>query len=55
MTDKFGYKSDKTDDNELNDICDECKSEDESVSQNLLMFGYKICASCKISKTIFPI
>ena len=39
----------------LDDYCEECSREDESVSQNLLMFGYKICASCKISKTIFPI
>ena len=39
----------------LDDFCEECGYEDESVSQNLLMFGYKICDSCKISKTIFPI
>jgi len=31
------------------------KKEDESVSQNLMMHGYKICDSCKISKTIFPV
>ncbi len=40
---------------ELNDICDECKKEDESVSQNLILTGFKICKSCRISKTIFPI
>ena len=40
---------------ELNNICDECKNEDESVSQNLILTGYKICKSCRISKTIFPI
>ena len=40
---------------ELDCICEECKKEDESVSQNLLMYGYKICDSCNISKTIFPI
>ena len=39
---------------ELNNICDECKTEDESVSQNLILTGYKICKSCRISKTIFP-
>ena len=39
---------------ELNNICDECKDEDESVSQNLILTGYKICKSCRISKTIFP-
>ena len=45
----------KNDKDHLDDYCEECGCEDESVSQNLLMFGYKICASCKISKTIFPI
>ena len=40
---------------ELNDICDECKKTDESVTQNLILFGFKICKSCRVSKTIFPI
>ena len=40
---------------DLDDICDECKEEDESVSQNLILTGFKICKSCRISKTIFPI
>tara|TARA_B100000965_G_C18918196_1_gene467583 strand:- start:257 stop:400 length:144 start_codon:yes stop_codon:yes gene_type:complete len=40
---------------ELNNICEECKKENESVSQNLIMYGYKLCESCRISKTIFPI
>ena len=40
---------------ELNNICDECRNEDESVSQNLILTGYKICKSCRVSKTIFPI
>ena len=40
---------------ELNNICEECKKEDESVSQNLIKHGYKICDSCYTSKTIFPI
>ena len=40
---------------ELDNICDECKNEDESVSQNLILIGFKICKSCQISKTIFPI
>jgi|TARA_B110000438_G_scaffold235598_1_gene232392 hypothetical protein len=39
----------------LDDICEECKEEDESVRPNLIMHGYKICNSCKLSKTIFPI
>ena len=40
---------------ELDNICEECKKGDESVSQNLIMHGYKICDSCKLSKTIFPV
>jgi len=36
-------------------ICEECKKEDESVAQNLIMHGFKICNSCKISKSIFPV
>ena len=40
---------------ELDDICDECKNEHESVSQNLILTGFKVCSSCRISKTIFPI
>ena len=40
---------------ELNNICEECKKEDESVSQNLILTSYKLCSSCRISKTIFPI
>ena len=40
---------------DLDDICDECKDKNESVSQNLILTGFKICNSCRISKTIFPI
>ena len=40
---------------ELNNFCEECKKEDESVSHNLILTGFKICNSCKISKIIFPI
>ena len=40
---------------ELDDICDECKEKHESVSQNLILTGFKICKSCRVSKTIFPI
>ena len=46
----------KTNENEITDIiCEECNKEDESVKQNLMLTGYKVCNSCKISKTIFPI
>ena len=47
-----GIKKEKE---KLDNICEECKKENESVSQNLMMHGYKICDSCKISKTIFPV
>ena len=40
---------------DLDNICDECKDEHESVSQNLILTGYKICKSCRLSKTIFPV
>jgi len=40
---------------DLNGICDECRKEDESVFQNLILTGFKICKSCRVSKTIFPI
>ena len=50
---------DQTNDNEevleLDNFCEECKKEDESVSQNLILTGFKTCNSCKLSKTIFPI
>mgnify|MGYP006134114009 CR=1 FL=1 len=38
-----------------NDTCEECKKEDISVFQNLILTGFKICNSCKTSKTIFPV
>ena len=46
---------DKTEENTFNKVCEECKKIEESVTQNLLMHGYKICDSCKLSKTIFPL
>ena len=39
----------------IDNICEECKKEDESVLNNLIKYGYKICDSCNISKTIFPV
>ena len=35
---------------EFNNICDECKRDHESVSQNLILTGFKLCESCRISK-----
>ena len=40
---------------QLDNFCEECKKEDLSVSQNLILTGFKTCNSCKLSKTIFPI
>ena len=42
-------------DKEKDNICEECKKEDESVVQNLIIYGYKICDSCRTAKTIFPV
>ena len=39
----------------LDNVCEECNKEDESVRSNLITGGYKICNSCKLSKTIFPV
>ena len=55
MTDNLDDKYDEELMIELNNICDECKKEDESVSQNLILTSYKLCSSCRVSKTIFPI
>ena len=35
--------------------CEECEIEDESVVHNLILYGFKICNSCNISKKIFPL
>ena len=40
---------------QFDNFCEECKKEDLSVSQNLILTGFKTCNSCKLSKTIFPI
>ena len=55
MIDKIDEKNLNTDTEELNNICDECKEKDESVTQNLILTGFKICKSCRVSKTIFPL
>ena len=40
---------------EFDNICEECQNEDESVRQNLIMTGFKLCNSCRVSKIIFPL
>ena len=55
MIDETENKNLKADTEELNNICDECKEEDESVTHNLILTGFKLCKSCRVSKTIFPL
>ena len=56
MTEENSKNSDNREINdELNGICDECFKQDESVTQNLILIGFKICKSCRVSKTIFPL
>ena len=55
MTDHLEDKHVEEINRELNNICDECKKEDESVTQNLILTGYKLCKSCRTSKTVFPL
>ena len=35
--------------------CEECGKTDESVRENLILYGFKICQSCRVSKTVFPV
>ncbi|MDC1095812.1 hypothetical protein OAS47_00675 [Pelagibacteraceae bacterium] len=39
----------------IDNKCEECEKKEESVKSNLIMYGYKICDSCKLSKNIFPV
>ena len=55
MTRNSEEKNEYKDIEDFNNICDECKNEDESVKNNLILTGFKLCKSCQISKTIFPI
>ena len=55
MIDDISENLNQKDLDELNNKCEECKKEDESVSKNLILTGFKICKSCRVSKTIFPI
>ena len=55
MTDDSEKSNYSENNKELDNVCEECKKEDESVSQNLILTSYKLCSSCRVSKTIFPI
>ena len=43
----------KNNKNELDDVCEECKKKSESVSQNLIMYGYKILNLAESQKLFF--
>ena len=56
MTKKDIFENTKEEDSrEFNNKCEECKKEDESVSQNFILTGFKLCKFCRTSKTIFQI
>jgi len=55
MIDDISENLNQKDLDEPDNKCEECKKEDESVSQNLILTGFKICKSCRVSKTVFPI
>ena len=55
MTNELNKKIEKQNISEFNNICEECREEDESASENLILTGFKICKSCIIPKTIFPL
>ena len=56
MTKEFEDQKLKEEDlKEFNNTCEECSKKDESVSQNLILTGFKICKSCRASKTVFAI
>tara|TARA_B100001173_G_C15747606_1_gene445484 strand:- start:341 stop:508 length:168 start_codon:yes stop_codon:yes gene_type:complete len=55
MTKHIYKKKIKKKNEDFNNKCDECNEKNESVLQNLILTGFKICKSCRISKTIFPI
>lgn len=57
MIENKKLNNDQEDENikDLDGICDECRKKDESVLQNLILTGFKICKSCRVSKTIFPL
>ena len=55
MTEKFKNKLKEEDLKILNNICEECNNEDQSVKENLILSGFKICNSCRVSKTVFPV
>ena len=47
------YKEEDNKKEKLDNICEECKKEDESVSQNLMMLDAKIAIPVKYQKLFF--
>jgi hypothetical protein len=43
----------QNEDKDLNEICEECKKEDESVTQNLIVHGYKFVTAANYQKLFF--
>ena len=54
MTKEYDAELNKNLEADLNDICEECKNVDESVTQNLFLSGFKICKTCRTYKIVFP-
>ena len=55
MTKEYDAELNKKFETDLNNVCEECKKEDESVKQNFIMYSFKVCNSCNLAKTIFPL
>ena len=55
MTEKFKDDLEENDLKALNNICEECEKEDKSVKENFILSGFKVCSSCRVSKTVFPV
>ena len=52
MTDNSENKHNEEIIRELNNICDECKREDESVSQNLILTSYRLFHSISVKLSL---
>ena len=35
--------------------CEKCGAKNDTVHPNFLLYGFKICQSCKLSETLFPV
>ena len=55
MNNDFKNEKYNTDLCDLDNICEDCHKLCETVSQNLILTGFKRCESCRLSKTLYPI